>query len=575
MRKTPNVVTGLEHYGQKWTVQPSNQFEIELKMFGMGNPEARGGLTKEQHFKNILRMGYPWVLDNWHDWNEMCLWAWCNYTNIGVGGPAASHKTFTFSLLSSVEFTCRPMETAVIMTSTSLPALKTRLWPRFKEFHKVTIDGRKYPLPFHIQESKTMIQAVEGDDEHSIRAVAVDKGRVEQAIGKIIGNHPGRVVLVIDEAAQTEQAIFEAKNNLAVGTSFFRCVAIANPISRFDNHGTFCEPKNGWNSVSVNDEQWETKNGVFLHFDGLKSPNVMLGEQRYPKLFSRVDVERIRRDEGEDSLAWWSQCRGFWAPSGISNTVLDEAKIVAGKAREGASWEKDFIVIAALDPAFTSGGDRCILRFARVGRFTDGVFGMELFDTIQIQLSVSSDIPINYQIADRVKLECEARGVKPHHFSGDFTAATGLADIIGQRWSNDIRRVNFGGKATDRPVSDLDARPASDVYGNKVSELWFSFERMVVARKVRGLDTATGIEFCSREYHLRGEKKIVEPKPDMKERLSGRSPDLADPAALLSDIFRDMDVTTTETPAQNENDVDWVAIAKRQQSLYTKGYKAA
>lgn len=545
-------------------------------MYGYEHSEDMGGLGKEQHLKNILAMCYPWVYPHhWHDWNELILWAWCNYTNIGATGAGGTHKTFTFSLLSAMEFFCRPMETAVIMTSTSLPALKTRLWPRFKDFHKLTINGQKVPLPFHIVESKTMIQAVSGDDEHSIRAVAVDKGRTEQAIGKIIGNHPGRVVIVIDEAAQTEDAVFSAKSNLAIGTTFFRAAALANAINRFDNHGMFCEPKNGWHTVSVADEWWETKNGVCLHLDGLKSPNVLLGEQRYPKMFSRLDVERIRRDEGEDSLEWWSQCRGFWPPSGISNTVLEEADIVAGHAREEAIWETGFTVLAALDPAFTSGGDKCILRFAKSGKFIDGTFGVYLWDRIHIQLTQSEGMPNNYQIAQRVKKECEERGCSPENFGGDFTAASGLADIISQLWSDQIVRINFGGRASPDPVSDLDPRKSCDVYGNHVTELWFNFARLVTGGKVRGLDRQSCIEFCIRQYKLVGERKVVETKEKMKDRLAGASPDDADPVTIIAKLFRRMDGTRTETAAVNPNQISFAEIAKRHANIHARGYRAA
>jgi hypothetical protein len=433
-----------------------------------------------------MSMGYPWIYpNNWHDWNELCLWAWCNYDNIGMTGCGAAHKTFTFSLLAFIEFICSPHNTAVIMTSTTVPALKTRLWPRFKDLMHLTIpNGDGYvraPLPFHVQESKTMIQAKEGDDEHSIRAVAVDKGMVEKALGKIIGNHPGRVVMVVDEAAQTEQAVFEAKNNLAIGTSYFRFVAIANAISQFDSHGKFCEPKNGWGTISVADEWWETKNGICLHFDGLKSPNVRLGEKRYPKLFGTEDIERIRKDAGEDSLAWWSQVRGFWPPTGISKTVLDAATIIAGKAKDKAVWQTGFRTICTLDPAFTTGGDRCILRFFKIGKYIDGIFGMELSELIEIRLDAGGNVPINYQIALRVKEECETRKVTPGDFSGDSTAASGLFDIISQVWSPDIRRVPFGGKASERAIGFGDQRRACDVYANRVTELWFSFQKMVAA----------------------------------------------------------------------------------------------
>lgn len=575
----------LNLYDQTFKIQPSNQLEIEMKMFAKEKSEEIGGLGKAEHFKNIIRIAYYWVWSNWHDWNELMLWAWCNYTDISVAGPGASHKTFTFSLLGAMEFFASPANTAVIMTSTTVPALKTRLWPRFKDFHnKLQIsDGQgnliQTRMPYHVQESKTMIQMAPGDDEHSIRAVAIDKGNTEKALGKIIGNHPGRVVLIIDEAAQTEQAAFDAKTNLSIGTSFFRLAKIANPISRFDSHGKGCEPKNGWPSVNVmNEEWWETKAGICLHFNGLKSPNVLLGKRRYPKLISQEDIDAIRKDPdaGENSLTWYSQVLGIWPPAGLSKTVLDTAIIDSGKAREKAVWQTGYRTIAALDPAFTTGGDKCVLRFFRVGKMIDGVVGMECTDRIHITLDASGKVPINYQIADRCREECIQRQVQPADFSYDSTSASGLGDIISQRWSSEIRRISFGGKATERAIGFGDQRKACDVYGNRVTELWFSVKRAVQAGRIRGLDDVAAAEFCTRETEMRGERLWVESKVDMKERTKGTSPDDADPVAIAADYFRDIcEQELGEIQGGQSSHEDWQRLQKRYNSIHTKTYIAA
>lgn len=572
--KAPHIHSGLKDYGydfSRFKNPPTNQLEIEMKLFPI---DWQGG--KATHFKNIVRLAYPWI--KWHDWSELCLWAWCNYTEIGMTGCAAAGKTFTFSLLSSMEFFTSPKDTAVVLSSATVPSLRTRLWPRIKDFHNLTLPGMdgeliQVPLGFNVVDSRTMIQNVKGDDEHSIRAVAVDSGPVEQALGKIIGAHPGRVIMVIDEAAQTKPAVFEARSNLSVGTSFFRCVAIANAVSQFDSHGKFCEPKRGWSTVSVEDESWETKTGICLHFDGLKSPNVLAGEELYPKIFANADIERIRMqsDGKEDTLKWWSQVRGFWPPAGISNTVLDAATIITGKAREGVIWDSGYKTIATLDPAFTTGGDDCVLRFFRVGNFADGAFGMFLSEMIVIQLGLSSGIPINYQIADTVREECEKRGVDPKDFSGDSTAASGLFDIISQRWSPNIRRVNFGGKATERAVGFGDERRACDVYKNRVTELWFSVKKMVNHGRIRGIDDLTAQEFCTRQYKLEGERMVVESKSDMKERTNGTSPDRADAVAIAADYFRDLHGEDGgQKPKEPEPETDFTAMARRFSSIHHK-----
>ena len=35
-------------------------------------------------------MLWPDVIKSWNDWNELALWAWCNYEEIGITGCAAA-----------------------------------------------------------------------------------------------------------------------------------------------------------------------------------------------------------------------------------------------------------------------------------------------------------------------------------------------------------------------------------------------------------------------------------------------------------------------------------------------------
>lgn len=450
---------------------------------------------------------------------------------------ASAHKTFFFSLLTLTEFLAAPNRTRAILSAPTVPALRGGVWARIKEAYGGIQQSVKSRFPYNMLDSKTTLQFKKGDDENAVIAVAVDSGSIESAIGKIQGKHPGRVVMLVDEAAQTQPAIFTARANLRTATDFFRFVAVANAVDQFDAHGVFCEPKDGWSTISDADESWETKTGICLHFDGLKSPNVKAGEKKYPKLFSQTDIESTRTNFGENSLEWWMYVRGFWPPTGIRSTFMDGAMIQSGLAMKSAQWLTGFTKKAFLDPAFTSGGDRCILRFAKMGEFIEGYRGMELWDRVHIKLVESPDNPVNYQIADRIIEECQERGLHPADFGMDVTSASGLADIIEQRWGRGIVRLSFGGASSDRPMSRTDTRPAKQLCSNKVTELWNRASKMVQEKSIRGLDAQTAREFCTRQFTMTGEKKKAESKEDMKKRTKGVSPDDADPVAGLCDMF--------------------------------------
>ena len=79
---------------------------------------------------------------------------------------------------------------------------------------------------------------------------------------------------------------------------------------------------------------------------------------------------------------------------------------------EKAVWETSYTDIAGLDPAL-EGGDKCVLRFGKYGKDTNGINVLELGDSIVIKVDLHCKEPIHYQIARQVYQICEARGVSP------------------------------------------------------------------------------------------------------------------------------------------------------------------
>ena len=522
-------------------------------MVGDSDPSRFSGMSRGQHIKNCIAMLWPDIMTRWNDWNELALWAWTTYDEIGVTGCAAAGKTFTFTLLSLVEFLAKPMGTRVALTSTTVPSLRGRIWAEMMKFVRPI-----HPLfALNIVDSQTKIQFQKGDDRSAIIALAVDSGAIEQAVGKLQGVHLPRMVIMADEAAQTNPAIFSARANLQVGTDFFRFVAIANASSQFDPHGLFCEPKMGWGSLSDTDEHWETRSGICVRFDGLKSPNVKAGRVIYPYLFSQDNIDIIKKNFGENSLEWNSYVRGMWSKGGARNTILDQAMINEGNAREKVVWAgSEITTIAALDPAFTGDGDDCILRFARVGKAVDEDLVIECTDVVRLPLQENENYPLFYQVADLTIAELQRRQIKPENFALDATGAgAGIADIISQRWQTGFLRVSFGGSASDAPVSMEDPRPAKQVYSNRVSQLWGQIRSVIMAGRMRGLDDQTARELCARIYSLKNEKMLLESKRDLKKRTKGGSPDRADALALLVEVM--VSGYGLSSSLASESDEDW------------------
>jgi hypothetical protein len=80
-------------------------------------------------------------------------------------------------------------------------------------------------------------------------------------------------------------------------------------------------------------------------------------------------------------------------------------------------------------------------------------------------------------------------------------------------------------------VSHEDQRPAHEAYDRRITEIWYSARELLMSGQLRGLDAETAVEFCSRRYEDDRRKVVLETKDEYKKR-HGRSPDLADAAAI-------------------------------------------
>lgn len=516
-----------KRYGIEWQSEYGD-VDIELYCFKIRHSIENGGLGRYGHFKNIVHLLWPKYV--WTPWSEPKFRSLCDNHFVTWSGPASSGKSTDAALYGLVFWLSSPKDTIVIQTSTTIPMLRRLIWGQTKKFfYSAPAPG----LPGNMVDSRNVLQSLKGDDKHAMFGIAVKQGSVSEAVGRIIGLHANHMLIQVDECTDVPEAIFDACSNLQKGCSDFNFLGIGNANSRFDLHGKLSEPKDGWSSVSVEDEQWETKLGVCIHFDGSKLNN----SGQWPFLISNKDVDHAEKNEGSGSPKYWRFTRGFWCPEGVIKSVFSEAMLIRFRAKEKHNWLSGFNVLAGLDPAF-EGGDRCMFMTAKYGEIEGGKFGLELSEAITIKPNLALSEPVHYQIAHQVIDLCKARGIDPQNFAIDSTGeGGGLSDIISEKWSRKIHRVEFGGSASDRPVSAERNVPAKEEYVNKVTELWFSARQFLQSEQLKGISDDVAVEFCCRLYEYRGNRVQVEPKGEMKARI-GRSPDLADSAVILVDLVR-------------------------------------
>lgn len=575
--RTPDRKQAWHAYGNFWPSVPTNikdsgavKLAIELEAFRVGLTPDQGGRGKFGHFKQICE----WVFPSF-EWNRWAVWAGeriCQWRILGLTGCASCNKSSIMTLYALVSYLSDPPNTLIMVMTTTIKDAEQRIWSeftdRFNEMKRGGVTSLKISLREHyIGMADTSIGKGKGS---SIQLVAAgDKDR-DNALQKLQGAKAGRygkVILIWDEAQDCSISVFRAAANISNNVSFeFKCAG--NAANRFDPHGMFCEPRYGWNTISVNDKEWEIvvegEIGRCIHFDGFDSPNLDgrddisyndLGQPIFDKCdLSLVDkypyIKRIGKiitdlEKGEKDPDFWRQCRGFWPPSDVEvDTIYPGADLQKfGALRRVVSWLISPIEVLGVDPA-KGGADRFMVHHVKYGickiddipRPFPVVFGHEKFN-LKIEGATENSSQTRNMVL-KVKELAERLNIPPYNVGIDGTALDAIGDSFRDNWSRDVLMVDFGGSPSELIFSKEDPRPCKDVFDRRVSELWFIGRQFLINQQLSGLDKDTARELSMRKYERKGKKISVETKETMRDRTNGTSPDDAEGYLIGLEVLR-------------------------------------
>ena len=479
-----------------------------------------------------------------HPWAEEMIRAVIENKYVAIGGAASSGKSHTLAAWGVLSWLAQPQDTLVLLTSTTLREARKRIWGSVISL-LLPLEGL---APIRIRDSigNACYVTPSGNlvEKAGLSLIASERSRTKDAIGKLIGIKQKKVILIGDELSELSESILQASlSNLSKNPSF-SLVALSNPSSRFDAFGVFSEPKGGWDSVDTNSaDTWETKwGGTYIRFDAERSPNVLADEVLYPWL---PTTEKLNEDKallGPNSRGYMRMVRAVFFDSDETEGVYTEAELARSGSMRQVQWKGSPVNICGFDPAFTNSGDRCMLVFGKVGYDTTGQYVCELGEAVQINDDATNkSTPRSYQVVQQVRRECEKRGVLPLDLAVDSTGAGApLCDLLAGEWSDDILRVSFGGKATDKKVSANSKKVAHELYTNRVTELWFVGKELIRTKQLFGVSTDLAQEITGRKYDMIKGSSLrmkMESKVEFKSRF-GKSPDLADAAFLCLDVAR-------------------------------------
>lgn len=529
-----------ERYGFFWPKRGNYTLtDIELHCFLVGRTEEKGGLGKYQHARNAVDLlwnsdsknpGFIWTPEA----EKMTLEA-CRNKYLGICGASSCGKSHWAGMWALLNFYAAPTKTMVLVTSTSITAAKQRVWGSVQNlWNKLPVHYRKMAK---MVGSNGILRYNEVDDDKAqtdtrgITLVAAEAKQDKDAVQKLIGRKQERMFLLLDEHADISKSTNTAAKSNLVNNPEFQCVSMANPKDTFDAFGDFCKPLEGWSSINETSMEWKIRNGKVIRFDALFSTNYITGVQKYSFQPSRETIEEAREEFGENSMAFYRMYRGFFPPTGSTDSIYNAIDLMACPQTRPEWGKIQPQRCAGLDVSFTSGGDKTILTILEVGYDKEGKHVVDFIAAESLKENIMlKDETRTLQICAQVKALLEKHKVPFRNFAYDSTGGgapfgDALALVLGSR---ELLPVQFAGKASDRCGRGTDRRPAHERYDSKMSEIWYQGVEFVRGKQIHRLPDDIMSQMTQRTYRLGARGRVVVlPKSEMK-LTAGRSPDAAE-----------------------------------------------
>ena len=525
-------------------------------IYGKLYREEKDPKIKLKHMIRLHHMMWPDDIATWHYWTERRFQYYCEGWRITSWASGANTgKSVDAAKIAAIEWASNPKRTGIIVASTTLDSLNSRIYG----YLVGNLKNSAIPIQYNLMRSQPPKVMYDRDDMiHTISAIAAAKGSAEaensiggkkSGIRNYIGRHPkDKLLLILDEATDLDPTILGAIPNLDSGECAFQCIAIGNSCDRSDLHGALSTPKVGWGKIDPEQNTvWETnqRGGLCLYFNCDESPAIhetdLEKKKKLSKFLFTAESIKVKRDEyGKDSNEFWRFVKGFWPKEeSVNRSVVSGLFLKEFNVERNAEWSglKDLKVVAGLDPAFSVGGDKCILRLAILGQDIQGRMildfrGEEMVYKININATMGKSAEL--QIADQV---LDVLGRYNCTLGAMAVDATGhgrsLAEVIRLRAQAIEMPIKIYTMATAKKNKN-----AFDVQVVSSYELWMRVKDFIQHDQVRGLDYNTINQLTSRLIVVRNGKPELEPKAEYKMRMMAispslaHSPDEADAAAL-------------------------------------------
>lgn len=529
---------------EKWQISPTGKLIAYDKLLDPVHPyhvhclfyrQSKTPQVKFNHLKSMYEYAYPQKMGSFNYWLEDRMFAHCEgWEVIGHTSGGNTGKSHDLAYISYLDWDSDKNHSAVVVTSTTLSSIDRRVWGYMKRAHKE--HQFKQGQRLYTGNMPRILMSKE-DTIHGIFAIAAKTGSDEKAIQDIIGHHPDRkLILILDECPDMPVAIYEGFSNLRKTPSFI-VHAIGNASDENDLHGILCRPEVGLENLDyANQTRWKTtqKNGICLYYNPYNSPAIHEPDPKKRQVLSQFlptleKIEETKKAKGEQSKSYLRMELGQWQKQGQQKIPLITPELIA----EAGSYKKaefsgliPLRYVAALDPAFTQGGDKCILQLGVLGVNTDAQYIVDFRkQDLRFELKLSNKVAetIESQIATQVIAILDRYQIPLNALVIDSNGqGRSLGEVIRMKKDSMVHpiRIHAGNHKIENQITYM-----------YVLDMWQEFQEFLQAKQIYGLDQVVIDQLTTRllvkQKNSVVGKKILEPKPDYKKRMGALRPDLA------------------------------------------------
>ena len=419
----------------------------------------------------------------------------------------------------------------VVTTAPKLDQLRRVLWTEisagFKKFKRIRPDAELYTLNLSVDGGTQQMIAKQNSDileaeagiGHEAIGIVSGVGAGEESATKMQGFHRENMLFIVEECAGVHPAVLTAIINTSTAANNL-ILAVGNPDSEIDSLHTFCQLQ-------------RTKHIIVSAYD---HPNVVIGKPVIPGAVTRESIEFRREEYGEDSPFFKSRVRGIAPTEAVDSLIKSEyfEQCLLGSKTFNAVFNDRFYYNAAgIDVANSESGD---MGAAAVGKGNRLDFLKEFHcpNANHLAYNLLYDEP---QLIDKNYSIYHLPTVHDYKIAPENVGVDSVGVGVGTVnafHDEGYPCISLMGGENEKAIAKDAAGETLYRFASLRAQMYFEArEDLRLSQVIIGNIDARTLRQLKKElitvkYRVQGGKIYVESKEEIKKRLGGKSPNLAD-----------------------------------------------